>query len=360
MPLAPGFIDLEYLFSRNITDEVGWQVINDAVTQSAQLHAAALDQQLALFCEAIDPTKFQYKFRLPVTVEMQPLQGAKDSPAPVRGYDEYDIAVPMLDVGLAWGDDRKSRAYMTVEDANNNTYNAAQADSRWQRRQILTALLYGSSYPFSDPDKGSLTIKPLANSDTDKYNRKDGTVSTDNHYLAQAAAISSTDYPFDDINDELPEHPDNMGEVVVYTAKNLASSIKALPDFIPFIENTRVQTGSSTDVLNDFPVVPLGDRRMGYLEDGDCYVVRWDALPSNYMVAMMTQNSKKPLAYRDEVAQSLRGLRTELNSADGNSSVTRLLRTRGFAVQNRVAVVVMYIGGASYTPPTGYATAPNL
>ena len=356
--VAPGFIDLQYLFAHKV-DDVGWRVIYDAIQQTASIHSQLLNEMLLGFAEPIDPAKPQYKFRMPVSLEMQPLDGEDDSPVPQRGFDEYDLAFPILDVGLAWGDNRKSRAKMTVRLANDNTVNAIQADSRWQRRQMFSALFYPSSYTFADPDFGSLTVKPLANGDTDEYHRTTGEKATDNHYLAQANAIDASNYPFDDISDELTEHPDNGGEVVVYTAKNLASSITALSDFIPLQQNRRIQPGISSDILTDFPAVQFGDRKLGWVEDGDCYIVRWDALPDNYMVAMMTGNSEKVLGYRDEAESSLQGVRPEMNSADGNHRVTRLLRTRGFAVKNRTAAVVYRIGDAAYAAPTGYTVQPN-
>lgn len=355
MAIAPGFVDLQFLFAQRII-QAGWNVINDAVLQTALIHAQMLNELLAGVADRWDPNAPQTQFRLPVATEMQPLEGEDDSPLPVRGYDSYQIAAPLFDVGLAWGTGRKSRAKMTVQDANDNTIHALQADSRWNRRHMLAALFDNESYTFADPKWGNLTIKPLANNDTDTYNLTTGETATENHYLAQAAAIDATHYPFSTINDELVEHPDNQGDIVVYVAKSLKTSITALADFKPYNNNRRIQPGVSTDVLTDFPDVPFGDRRLGWVEDGDCYIVQWDALPSGYMIAMPTGNSKKPLGYREEPEAELQGLRPEYASYDGNHVVTRMLRTRGYAVQNRTAALVYQIGNATYQIPTGYNT----
>ncbi len=352
--IAPGFMDLEALFARRVK-EVGYEVINDAVEQSAQLFAAEQDALLSAVAEAINPKKPQMLFRLPVTVEMQPLQGEDDSPVPVQGFDEYQLAFPLFDVGLAWGNNRKSRVKITVAEANEFTLNALQADARWHRRQMLTALLNNTSYTFSDKEWGTLTVKPLANGDSDKYTTTNGSTATDNHYLAQANPISDTDYPFGDIADELTEHPDNRGDVVVYVARNLRSSVRALADFIPFAANPNIQPGISADTLTDFPDVPFGERRLGYLDEAGVYVVQWNALPDNYMLAITTENSRRVLGYRDEPEPELQGLRIEVASFDGNHIVQRLLRTRGFAVQNRVAAVCFYVGNATYQVPSGYS-----
>lgn len=355
MAIAPGFVDLQYLFAQRII-QAGWGVINDAVLQTALIHSQMLNEMLAGVASPIDPNTPQYQFRMPVATEMQPLSGEDDSPIPVRGYDSYQIAFPLFDVGLAWGTNRKSRAKMTVQDANDNTIHALQADSRWNRRHMLAALFDNTSYTYTDLKWGNLTIKPLANGDTDNFHRKDGEASTDDHYLAQASAIDASHYPFSTIFDEITEHPDNAGEVVVYVSKSLAASIVALADFKPFAQNRRIRPGISGDVLTDFPDVPFGDRRLGWVEDGDCYIVRWDSLPSGYMVAMCTENSKKPLGYRDEPESELQGLRPEYATYDGNHVVTRMLRTRGYAVQNRTAAVIYQIGNATYQIPTGYTT----
>jgi len=356
--LAPGFFDLAYRDSQLITD-VGWNVIYEAVMLSAQLYDEALTEQLAAFASAIDPTKPQFKFRLPVTVEMQPLEGEDDSPVPVRGYDEYDIAFPLLDVGLAWGNNRKSRAKATVRDASEFTLHTLQADSRWQRRQMQTALFYPDNYPFDDDEFGLLTIKPLANGDADQYHFKDGSTATDNHYGAQAEAIDGTHYPFDAIADDLTEHPDNGGDIAVYVPKGLVASIRALSDFVPYIENRRLQVGGNTDIITDFPAIPFGDRRLGYLEDADVYVARWDVMPAGYLLAMPTETSRSLLGYREEPEASLQGLRPETHEVDGNHIVQRLLRTRGFAVQNRTAAVVWRVGNATYAAPAGFDRQPN-
>lgn len=357
--IAPGFVDLNHLFDQRV-NTAGWQIIFDAVDQTAALHAAALDQMLSALADSIDPNTPQHKFKLPVFVEMQTLEGEDDSPVPVRGFDEYNIGFPLRDVGLAWGTNRKSRAKLTVRDANAFTVAVMQADSRWQRRQMFTAMLNNTQYTYDDAKHGNITVKPLANSDTDRYHDTEGNVATDDHFYAQAAAIDDTHNPFETLSDELTEHPDNQGETIVYLSTSLKTSVRGLSEFIPFAGNRRIQYGTSSDVATDFPDVLFGDRKLGHLQDSDVWAVEWKALPAGYGLVITTSPSKKPLAYRDEPEAELRGLRTEYNNSDGNHVVERLLRTRGFAVQNRIAAVAIQIGSASYTVPAAYDYAPQL
>ncbi|HML21816.1 MAG TPA: hypothetical protein PKD09_09220 [Aggregatilinea sp.] len=347
--VAPGFFDLEYAFSKRVT-AIGWQVITDAVTQSAQIHSEQLNRMLGFWARAIDPTRPQIKFRLPVLVEMQMLQGEDDSPVAVRGFDEYQIGFPLYDVGLAWGNNRKSRAKMTVGDANQFTLNMLQADSRWQRGQMFRALLNNVQYVYEDKGIGGIgdiTVKPLANGDTDRYHRTDGETDVDNHYHAQADAIDATHSPFEDIFEDLTEHPANQGnEILSFVPRGLVKSVQALPDFIPFAMNGRVRNSTSQDVLTDFPDVPFGDRPLGLLQDSGVYVKEWRALTAKYIISVPVDNAEEVLGWRDEPEAELQGLRPEVATYDGNHVVERGLRTRGFAVRNRVGARVDLIGAA--------------
>jgi hypothetical protein len=348
---APGFVDMAYLYSRRVT-EVGWEFINEAVTISANLHTQALLEVMETFVKPIDPTKPRFNFRLPVSTELQPLQGADDSPIPTRGFDKYVIAVPIRNAGFAWGNDRISRVKMTVEEANDVTLVGLNADKRWMRRHLLASLLNNVTYNFADEEFGTLAIKPLANSDSDKFNLSDGQVETDNHYLAQSAAIDDTHNPFPTIEAELTEHPTNTGDVVVYVSTSLKASITALTAFVPYYEDQRIQPGISQDLVSSFPATRIGDHKLG--EINGCYIVEWKAMPAGYMIAHCPESGPF-VGLREEPEAELQGLRVETHEETNKHVVYRLLRRAGFAVRNRIAAVCYYVGDASYVIPTGYA-----
>lgn len=344
---APGFVGLEELFAQRVTD-VGWTIVNDAVALSAQLHTQELDAALKTFVMEVDKPKM--RFKQPVVTELQPLEGADDNPIPVSGYDQYDVAFPLRSAGYAWGTNRISRALMTVEEANNQTLIGLMADKSWMRRHMLAAIFESDSYTFTDPEWGNLTIMPLANGDAQQYLKYDGETYTDTHYLAQADAIDGSHNPFPTIYDELTEHPSNVGDPIVYVSSSLVASIEALSGFIE-VNDPNVRPGVATTTLAGLPQTTLGDRVLGYVDR--CWIVEWRVLPSGYMIAH-TEGGGPFIGMRQYNVPELRGLRPEFFNADGNHYVSRLLRSAGFGVMNRIGALVYYVGGASYTTPSGY------
>ena len=58
---------------------------------------------------------------------------------------------------------------MTVQEVNDRLQSVLLADTKWLRRQILTALFTNTSFNFTDPQYGTLAISTLANGDTETY-----------------------------------------------------------------------------------------------------------------------------------------------------------------------------------------------
>lgn len=350
----PGFVDLDHLDDRRVV-EVGWDVVTDAVRISAQIHTEQMQAVMGTFVRMTDPNKPRIQVNLPVATELQPLQGEDDSPVPVRGFDKYVVAFPLRDAGFAWGNNRKSRVKMTVQEANDITRVGLVADAKWLRRHALTAILNNTSYTFTDDEYGDLTIKPLANGDADKYNFESGDLDVDDHYLAQAAAIDDNNNPFPTIYNEITEHPLNDGEVVVYVSTSLVAAIRALTNFVPYYEDQRIRPGGLTEIVTSFPTTLIGDRNWGEV-DG-CYIKEWKSLPPGYMV-FHTPMTGPFLGMREEPEPELKGLRPETYLETNQHAVYRLLRTAGFGAINRTAAGVYYVGGANYTSPPGYTVVP--
>lgn len=352
--LAYGFVGAGHLFDRRLT-EVGTRQVFDMVEASLAEHTREITALMANF--AVLTTLFKERYMLPGGGTMQPLSPwGEDSPQPVRPSGYCDVAYPLAGGGRAWGNNRVSRAQMTVKEANENTLNAMRADADWLRRHILASVLYSSSWTFTDEKHGSLTIEPLANSDTVTYLRKGGTVSTDDHYLAQAAAISDAASPFETIYDELMEHPSNSGPVVVYASTTLKSSIKGLSAIVEPTDDMVIPgTGVTTLAEAADRYVAFGEEILGVMEN--CLIVHWRALPAGYMLAHATGGG--PIVkLREHPEDELQGLFTETNDVDGNLFLKRVLRYAGLGVFNRIGAVAYEIGEASYTDPSAYSAMP--
>lgn len=345
--VAPGFVDLIELADDLVT-EVGVEVVYEAVETSARLYQEASDAMLDNLAERT--TEYKENIKIAAAAMLQPLHGDRDRPKPVGALYSFDQGYPIYSAGHAWGGGRVTRAKMTIAQANQFTLQGLTADSNWLIAHILHAIFYDNSFTYADEKHGSVTVVPFANGDSQEYVFYNGDTDTDTHYLAQVDAIDDTHNPFPTIYDELTEHPENDGEVVVYVPTNLKSSITGLGDFVPN-QHPALIPGSATDTLDFLPSFPFGERVLGLVDD--CWIVEWKRLPSNYMVAM-TLGAEPPLAWREHPEVVLQGLIVEQYTDGGVNLENGLVRFAGFSPKRRTGVVVYRIGNAAYAPPSGY------
>ncbi len=347
--VAYGFTGLAHLANERVTT-VGVEQVWDAIARSAELHSRVTNQMLASIVERT--TAFQERIYLAGSGTLQPID-EWGNPVPTRAEGYYDVAYPLQMGGDAFGWNRVSYAKATVAEANRLTLEAMRKDADWMRRHMLAALFDNASYTFNDTEHGALTVQPLANNDSVTYLRRDGSSATDDHYLAQTAAIDDSNNPFPTIYQELVEHPVNAAPFVVYTPTNLVASIEALATFNA-VKDADVVPGTGSDYVpaGGYEDIRLfGDEVLGKV--GHVWVVEWASLPDNYMLGFAMGASPAVLAMREDPEQTLQGLFLE-SDTDGNLRTLRLIRRAGFGVRNRVGAVVYQIGAASYSVPSGY------
>lgn len=348
--LAYGFVGQDHLFAQRI-EEAGVRAVDDFVAQSLAEHNRQVDELMGELAETT--TEFKGSFTLPGGGTLQPLD-EWGNPLPVREAGFFDVAWPIGGGGTAWGDNRVTRALMTVGEVNRHTVGALLRDADWMKRHLLAALFDNVAWVYVDKDtnKGSLTIQSLANGDTVTFLRKNGTLAVDNHYLAQAAAISDAANPYTIINDELAEHPGNNGPIVAYIPTNLKATTIALTNF-QGVSDPDIATGADQSRLSGAMGAGFGDSVLGKMVDGP-WIVEWSLLPNDYIVGVARGATAPPLRMREHPAASLQGLFRENHSPDGNLQEYRLIRYAGFGAYNRVAALVFRIGNASYAIPAGY------
>jgi hypothetical protein len=345
--LAYGFVGLQHLFAERLTDG-NVMTVYDAVRESI----AEYNRQVGdLLSGIVTPTtEYKMRYALPTAGTLQPLD-EYGIPRPVRPSGYYDIALPIQGGGTAWGDNRVTRALMTVEEANRRTLMVQGQDADWMRRHVLAAIFDNTTWTYDDPQYGDLVIQPLANSDTVTYNKIGGTSATDTHYLAQAGDIATTN-PFPTIHAELMEHPSNAGgPVVAYIPSNIMAAVKALTNFLP-VANPDVQLGADSNMLTGSVDAGFGDELLGQVDK--VWIVEWRALPDNYIIAH-ARGAGPFLGMRQYPAAELQGLFQETHTPDGNLQETRFIRYAGFGVMNRIAAVVQRVGNGTYAIPTGYS-----
>lgn len=329
-------------------------VVRDALIRTAEEHNRQINQLLGTLVRRVTFPKT--RVMLGGAGTLQPID-EWGNPLPTRGGEYYEIGFPIQGGGDAIGTNRVSRAMMLVSDINDRILDIQKRDADWVMRHALAAILDNASWTFTDydPTVGNLTVKPLANGDTDKYAFAGGTIATDNHYRATASAISDSANPFPAIRKELDEHPENAGPFVAYVPSNLIDSVTALTEHIEK-GDPNVVLGANADTLTSDgeQVRRFGNEVTGYLKSSRMWVVEWKRLPDNYIVCVALGSATPVLAMREYPAPELQGLFLEETSPDGNLREQRFLRYAGFGVMNRVGAVVQQIGNATYQVPAGY------
>lgn len=353
-----GFVNLEYLFSQRIVT-IQVETIQTAVAESLAEYSRQVNGLMNQMVEQV--TDYKRRYQLPSAGSLQPLDN-NGNPRPVVPSGFYDIAFPIYGAGTAWGTDRISRAIMTVGDANRFTMDAMTRDGDWMRRHILGALFTNTTYVYTDEAYGALTVNTLANNDAVVYTKKNGTASTDNHFLFQAAAIANATNPYPTMYTSLDEHPSNRGPYTAYIASSLVATTVALTNFRD-INDTSVGWADTVSLSKfefdknitskDQFTNGIGDRVIGYV-DG-MRVVEWSALPAGYII-YHAESANDVLGMRQYPQAELQGLFPEFWNVNGNHMESRLIRYCGFGVQNRVGAGVMQIGAGSYSVPAGFQT----
>lgn len=351
-PLAYGFIDHEHVTEELITT-IGEQAIYESVIESARYHSEQIQNILSQLVTV--SATYKELVKVPNTADLQPITDFTQ-PDPVRFLGQYDQGYPMFRAGIGMGMNRVSRATMTVGEANRQTLEMLKADARWMKRHILAAMLQNTSFTYTDETYGALTVQPLANGDSVKYQKMDGAYETANHYLAQANTIGDgNDNPFPGIYNLLMDYDANrMGQVITYIHDDQRDDIEDLTGYVP-ISDSAIILSTATDQLNvaSIPDPGFGDEIIGRVNKN--WICRCSAIPSGYMISVVIGGSMPVVHQRVMPVASLQGFFQEQANPDGNLSKVSLIRYAGFGVRNRIGAVCTRIGNGVYAAPTGYA-----
>jgi hypothetical protein len=222
-----GFWNLKDVLSNRVI-EIEEGPLNQAVALSIEQYNREINQMLGLFAMPVE--FYQRRFRVASNGRLQAAD-QNSRPLPTKGTT-YDTAFPLQMGQAAWGTNFVTAAKRTVRDINNDVSNMLIQDRNWLGDHVVAGLVYNASgWTFTDDEHGSLTIKGLANADTVTYSVAGGAPATDNHYLAQAAAIADASNPFPTIYSELIEHTENGGtdaEIYTFIAPSLTATATVL------------------------------------------------------------------------------------------------------------------------------------
>jgi hypothetical protein len=155
--------------------------------------------------------------------------------------------------------------------------------------------------------------------------------------------------------EELLEHPENGGEVVILVPTANKAAVEGLAAFYER-DSPNLTVGTGTTRLTGNLASPVPGDVFGYHSSG-AWLVHWRALPDNYLIGVTTEG-EKPLAMRQHAEPELQGFNLVANRDDHPWYERQWARFAGFGAWNRVGAVVQEVGDASYDIPTNYNTPP--
>lgn len=356
-----GFVDLRSHFGVRISDmENGGGIVGAAIDQTLYAYNREFyNKFMGLFVERTIRASQQY--RMPTGGTLQPLDPQHGIPRPRSQYSGYKIGTPIEAGGDAMGDNRVTRALVTVGEANTLTQEMQDADVNWNTDHMMAAMLVKEPFQYEDETKlgyvgaGLIDVVSLANGDNTPYIRRRGrSVGTDNHYTVVVGAISTTNDPFPAIKKNLTEHGTNVdARTVCYVADNLAAVIQGMAHFVP-VTRVDINPGANTTTVSNAPDVGIGDDVLGSVSG--VWIVQSSVMPDGYMLTHL--EGSKPLSMREYPTPALQGFFRETDNVNGNHMQVSYIRICGYGGRNRVAAVATQVGvaaGAVYTSPAEYA-----
>ena len=337
---------------------VGERVVYDAIREYLNPVNAEIDQMRRVFV-AEDTYDYSELYKIPSGGRMQ-RSGGVASPAPSKQYNGNTVQFPIEELTDGFATDDVALGYMTAAGLQAHIDTIVEHYINSMRFEILYRLMNSNEYTFKDNHHGNLTVKPLANGDTDLYPPELGATepATESHYFGTnftAANISDDNDPFEDINDHLAEHfGDSTGgdNTVVFINNAQRNKSKALADFVE-VPDRFIRVGDDTDIPAGLPMVPgkIIGRCSGV------WVVEYRFMPANYMFGLRLDQPGPLVRRLDPQDTGLgSGLRM-VSKSDSHPLQFSTWRAReGYGVRHRLnGVAIQLVASTSYTEPTEYA-----
>lgn len=349
MAILAGLLNQADLYDTRVTT-AGVQVVQKSIDESVAEHNRQLNALLALF--TTNRTDPQTRYLAAGATRLQPLdENGRARPVKPSGY--FTLGFPLQDAGIAWGRNYRTSIKMTVREVANIVSMMLDADSRWMRDHLLAALFYeNGTTPWTFPDDtfGNVSVYGLANGDAQTFQILSGadSAATDDHVKGVTSIAEST---FQDIHDELVEHPENGPEIIAFIPTASRATVEALTNFYP-VSDPNLSAGVAVTQLTAALNATVPGEYIGYV--AGCKVVVWAGMPSNYILGVAA-GGEKPIALRQEPEAALQGFNKVADRNDHPWYEQQYLRVAGFGAWNRVGAIVYRTDSASYAIPTGYS-----
>lgn len=350
----------DYAFTRVTT--IDKALLYEAVNDYVQMASMNMRAAAALFVEG-QTTRYTERYQLPMGGMMSVWSG-EDKAAAIKRKGKWDVAYPLEKYSDTVALTTEDYAYMTGQEFRAHIDGVTTRYVNRYRHQLLRRLFKNTNDTVTDEHNGvSLTVKPLADGDSDVYPPVNGSDSeaTADHYVETgyaATVISDTNNPYRDIiTDKLvTRFGRQTGDISIVTLINKAEApeTQALSNFVPYVSNA-IAPGVNTDRVN-MPSRPVPGQLIGHV-DGT-WVSVYDWIPANYALALYL-NAPAPLKERIAPPDTNlgTGLQLENASADWPFLYNNWVARFGIGTGNRLNGVVVEFGtGGTYSIPTAYQT----
>lgn len=349
-----GLAETDYAYALT----AGQDIIYRGTQMYLDMINAEVDRALAVFVET-DTVDFAERYKLPGGGTMQ-RRGRAAQPASAKAAGSYDVGYPLEDFADALSIDDVTYAYMTPRDYQQHIDNIAVRYTNTVRTEILVALLLSVNRTFID-DKlptPTITVKPLANGDTDTYPPLIGTrteITAHQHYNGTnyaVSAISNSNNPVATAVTGLQEHtgtPLGGGEIAYFAKSDICAKIATLTGYVAY-PDIDIRNGVNTAVPINLPSVP--GTIMGRFNGA--WIVDWEWIPTNYAFA---ENLNQPAPLKRRIDPPQTGLSSRLSMVAERAEFpieSAIWRARfGLGVGNRLnGYAQFFTGSTSYTDPT--------
>lgn len=335
----------------NTVNEALVPVITDAIEESRRFHSEEIDAVQSLLVQPT--TQFKEHFKTASAARLQPLDEHGRARV-IKSTGGFDIAYPIKKAGIAEGSTFETSVLQTVADVEQTAATMFLADNNWMMDQLLAAMYNNADWVHPDEKHGDLTIKPIANNDSQTYYTVTAadTGTQQNNLLGQSAGIADATNALDTAAAQLRKFPGDRRQAIALVPSNLIGAVMNLAGFMD-APDENVQLGSTADTVRGGPGVRYPGVLRGYEKVSRLWIVEWDRLQDS-RIFVVPINGPRPIARREYENERLRGFVLIGERNDLPYYERQYGRWAGFGARDRTALVGIQVGNASWTIPTGF------
>lgn len=330
--------------------EFGIDTIAEVLERDLAAHNAAVEEMMAEL--AVPTTDQQRIYGTSVTGDMVEVDDYGRS-ATQRQLPGATVGFPLKANQYALGWTEKWMQLKTPADLAAGVIAAKRAHQRKLRVEIQRAILFSGNYNFVDFLEAGITlgVKRLVNADSqqipDGPNAEVFDGATHTHYLARAGgAIAASDVN-GAINTVVEHGHGNMVKIAI--SKTDEATFRALTGFQAYVDERVVYRNTDTPART-LDTTRIDNRAIGIFGAAEVWVKPW--MPANYLFVWDASGLTSPLAFRQRVQPSLRGLRIAATNSAFPLTAQYMEAEFGFGAWNRTNGAVLFFGNTTYADPT--------